>query len=743
MQPNTPPTSPSLHILQETFGFRTFRNLQEEIITHVVEGKDALVLMPTGGGKSLCYQIPSMVRPGTGIVVSPLIALMQDQVTGLQQMGIKAAYLNSSLMAQEAVEVENQLVSGHLDLLYVAPERLMTERFLSLLDQSLVALFAIDEAHCVSQWGHDFRPEYTQLAVLREKFPHVPRLAMTATADLPTKKDIQANLHLEQARVFSTGFDRPNIRYSVIPKNNAHQQLLRFIQDEHSGDAGIVYRMSRKKVDQTATWLAGKGITALPYHAGMDAGARYRNQERFMREDGIVMVATVAFGMGVDKADIRFVAHLEPPRSMEGYYQETGRAGRDGMAADAWMTYGFGDIVAMRQMVLGNAGTKERKRIEWQKLEALLGYLETASCRRHALLGYFGDSYPERCDNCDNCLHPVKTWDGTIAAQKALSNIFRTGQRFGVAHLVDVLLGKESTAILKFGHTTVSTFGIGEELTKAQWSSVYRQLASAGALYVDIENYGALKLNDKSWAIMRKEEQIAFRTDPEGPKKKSRTVKSSIACNLETEEAKALWESLRTLRREVSEKQNVPPYTVFPDKTLLEMVTYRPRTLADMAALYGIGRAKLEHYGQLFLDALNHHESEHGRPDVVPDLLEASQGSPNSEEPCELSDTENQSLDLFRTLGSVKKVAAQRKLKETTIYGHLLSAVKLGKVQGREVVPLPPEEIDHIESTITRLAADGIVLLKPLFEALEGNYGYEILRCVKMGMAQKNPKIMN
>ncbi|MFA7165039.1 MAG: DNA helicase RecQ [Desulfoplanes sp.] len=733
---NIPPVS-ALHLLQDTFGFRSFRNLQEEIITHVIAGKDALVLMPTGGGKSLCYQIPSMVRPGTGIVVSPLIALMQDQVTGLQQMGIKAAYLNSSLKAQEAAEVENQLVSGHLDLLYVAPERLMTERFLSLLAKSTIALFAIDEAHCVSQWGHDFRPEYTQLAILREKFPQVPRLAMTATADVPTKKDIQANLHLENARVFSTGFDRPNICYTVIPKNNAHQQLLRFIQDEHPGDAGIVYRMSRKKVDQTAAWLAGKGIVALPYHAGMDAGARYRNQERFMREDGIVMVATIAFGMGVDKADIRFVAHLEPPKSLEGYYQETGRAGRDGLPADAWMTYGFGDIVAMRQMVLGNAGTKERKRIEWQKLEALLGYLETASCRRHALLGYFGDSYPPRCDNCDNCLHPVETWDGTLAAQKALSNIFRTGQRFGVAHLVDVLLGNESATVLKFRHNQVSTFGIGKELTKAQWSSVYRQLASAGALYVDMESYGALKLNAKSWAIMRKEEQIFFRKDPEKFKKKTRASRSTMECKLETEESRALWESLRTLRREISEKQNVPPYTVFPDKTLLEMVVYRPQTLVDMGVLYGIGRAKLEHYGQDFLDALKNHESEHGRPDSIPDLPESAPVSSRNEECHELTDTESHSLELFRQLGSVQEVAAHRKFKETTIYGHLLSAVKLGMVEGRDVVSIGPEEIDLIEGTITRLADDGIVLLKPLYEALEGKYDYEVLRCVKMGMEKK------
>ena len=730
-------TASHLKILQDTFGFRSFRNLQEEIITHVIEGNDALVLMPTGGGKSLCYQIPSMIRPGTGIIVSPLIALMQDQVTGLQQMGIKAAYLNSSLMAQEAAEVEGQLASGYLDLLYVAPERLMKPRFLSLLASSTIALFAIDEAHCVSQWGHDFRPEYTQLAVLREKFPQVPRLAMTATADVPTKKDIQANLHLEQARVFATGFDRPNIRYTVIPKNNAHQQLLRFIEDEHPGDAGIVYRFSRKKVDKTAAWLAEKGITALPYHAGMDAGARYRNQERFMREDGIIMVATVAFGMGVDKADIRFVAHLEPPKSMEGYYQETGRAGRDGLPADAWMTYGFGDIVAMRQMVLGNAVNEERKRIEWQKLEALLGYLETASCRRHALLGYFGDSSPAQCGNCDNCLYPVETWDGTLAAQKALSNIFRTDQRFGVAHLVDVLLGKESVSVRKFGHNKVSTFGIGQELNKSQWSSVYRQLASAGALYVDMEHYGSLKLNEKSWAIMRKGEKIFFRPDPERTKKSSRPSKSRAVreYKLETEEEKLLWESLRVLRREIADKQNVPSYSVFPDKTLLEMVTFRPTNLDAMRGLHGIGHAKLEHYGQVFLDALEKHAREHGRPLTIPELPVSSSDRPRREDSLELSETETLSLDMFRSLGTVKAVADRRKLKETTIYRHLLQAVRLGKVAGRELVPLNPEEIDLIESTIRRLASEGIVLLKPIFEALDGKYGYEIIRCVKEGIA--------
>jgi ATP-dependent DNA helicase RecQ len=725
-------------ILNATFGFRTFRNLQEEIIAHVLSGNDALVLMPTGGGKSLCYQLPSMVRSGTGIIISPLIALMQDQVAGLLQMGIKAAYLNSSLIPQEAMEVENQLTAGHLDLVYVAPERLLTDRFLSLLEQSEIALFAIDEAHCVSQWGHDFRPEYTRLDILKERFPQVPRLAMTATADTPTKKDIQKNLHLTEARVFATGFDRPNIRYTVIPKNNAHQQLLRFIRDEHPGESGIVYRFSRKKVDQTASWLAAKGLTALPYHAGLDAGIRHTNQERFMREEGVIMVATIAFGMGVDKADIRFVAHLEPPKSMEGYYQETGRAGRDGLPADAWMTYGFGDIVAMRNLVLTNARTKERQRIEWQKLEALLGFLETASCRRKALLGYFGDSYPEQCGNCDNCLHPVETWDGTVAAQKALSNIFRTSQRFGVAHLIEVLLGNATQPVLKFDHDKVSTYGIGTELDKRGWSSVYRQLASAGALYVDMENYGALKLNDKSWAIMRGQETVRFRIDPTPAPRKNRQASSGsrAAVNLSTEESKTLWDSLRSLRRDIADKQNVPPYTVFADKTLLEMVTYRPTTIADMESLYGIGQAKLARYGQIFLDVLTEHATRHGRPADLPDLPEPAPTRSPQKEKQGLSETESLSLELFQNLGSITKVADKRSLKPSTISGHLAQAVKFGKISVKEVTGLDDHELAHIRKVFDDLTSHGVAPLGQVFEALGKKYDYGVLKCVRVDMGR-------
>ncbi|GAU08104.1 DNA helicase RecQ [Desulfoplanes formicivorans] len=721
-------------ILHDTFGFRTFRHLQEEIIAHVVGGHDGLVLMPTGGGKSLCYQIPSMVRPGTGIVISPLIALMEDQVAGLLQMGVKAAFLNSSLPAQETVNVENQLVAGHLDLLYVAPERLLTDRFLHLLEQSTLALFAIDEAHCVSQWGHDFRPEYTRLSILEERFSQVPRLAMTATADMPTRKDIQKHLGLTRARVFATGFDRPNIRYTVIPKNNPHQQLLQFIRNEHSGESGIVYRFSRKKVDQTASWLADKGLKVLPYHAGMDAHTRRTNQDQFMREEGIIMVATVAFGMGVDKADIRFVAHLEPPRSMESYYQETGRAGRDGLPADAWMTYGFGDIVAIRQMVMANTLPQEQRRIQWHKLEALLGFLETASCRRQALLGYFGDAYPEPCGNCDNCLHPLETWDGTIAAQKALSNIFKTGQRFGVGHLTEVLLGNTTQPIIKFGHHKVSTFGIGTELDKRGWASVYRQLASSGSLYVDMEHYGALKLNDASWAILRGQKKVRFRTDPTPPKSSKKTSGSRAAMALTTEESRILWESLRNLRKDIASRQNVPPYTVFADKTLLEMVTYRPTDLESMRSLYGIGRTKLDRYGQLFLDALTHHEAQHGRPTNLPDLPASEPPPMPGRDRQELSKTEARSLDLFARLGSIDQVAEQRGLKPTTITNHLAQAIALGKISVQEVTGLSDQELAAIQTTFADLTTNGQVMLKPVFEALGGKYDYGILRCVHKGM---------
>ncbi|HET7832153.1 MAG TPA: DNA helicase RecQ, partial [Gallionella sp.] len=494
-------------ILRDVFGYAAFRGAQQAIVEHVAGGGDALVLMPTGGGKSLCYQIPALLRPGVGIVVSPLIALMQDQVDALKQLGVAAAFLNSSQGADAAREVFRQVVRGELKLLYVAPERLMTEGFLGLLEglyqDNSVALFAIDEAHCVSQWGHDFRPEYRALTVLHGRFPDVPRIALTATADAPTRNEIVERLGLEQARQFVSSFDRPNIRYRVTQKNNARQQLLAFLEAEHPDDAGIVYCLSRKKVEETAAWLKEQGWDALPYHAGLDAAVRNANQRRFLREEGVIMVATVAFGMGIDKPDVRFVAHLDLPKSMEGYYQETGRAGRDGLPANAWMAYGLGDVVSMRQMLLSGDAPEERKRVELQKLDALLGFCESTECRHQTILRYFGEEHPGDCGECDNCLTPVDTWDASKAAQMALSCIYRTGQRFGVVHLIDVLLGKLTPKIEQFNHQQLSTFGIGKELTQQQWSSVYRQLVAAGFINVDIEGYGGLQLAEAARPVLR------------------------------------------------------------------------------------------------------------------------------------------------------------------------------------------------------------------------------------------------
>ncbi|MDX1253288.1 MAG: DNA helicase RecQ [Gammaproteobacteria bacterium] len=614
--------SSALQTLRSIFGYNEFRGHQAAVIEHLVSGGDALVLMPTGGGKSLCYQIPALLRRGTGIVVSPLIALMQDQVDALLQLGVKAAFLNSSLDGQAAWQVEQQLLRGELDLLYVAPERLMTPRFLELLERTEPALFAIDEAHCVSQWGHDFRAEYLQLSVLHERFPNVPRIALTATADAPTRREIAERLGLTEARQFASSFDRPNIRYRIVQKRNPRQQLLTFLEAEHRGDAGIVYCLSRKRVEETAAWLKEQGWDALPYHAGMDSNARQQNQQRFLREEGVVMVATVAFGMGIDKSNVRFVAHLDLPKSMEGYYQETGRAGRDSLPSDAWLAYGLGDVITLRQLLDNGEANEQRKRLERRKLDALLGFCETTVCRRQALLNYFGETYSAPCGNCDNCLEPVQTWDGTVAAQMALSCVYRTGQRFGVGHLTDVLLGKTTDQIQRFGHSRLSTFGIGKEFSQAQWSSIFRQLVAAGMLEVDMEGYGGLRLTPESRPLLRGEQKIALRKDPESSTKKSKgqklpsrapapgsgpSVSSKEGFQIDSPEAEALWQALKAKRLELAREQGVPPYVIFHDSTLLAMVAQRPRELNQFAAIPGIGKQKLERYGAAFLDVIEAH----------------------------------------------------------------------------------------------------------------------------------------
>lgn len=594
-------------VLHRIFGYSEFRGHQAEIINTLIEGNDALVLMPTGGGKSLCYQIPSLIRQGVGIVISPLIALMQDQVDALLQLGIKAAFLNSSLDSVSANKVEQQLLSGKLDLLYVAPERLMTPRFLSLLEKSQLALFAIDEAHCVSQWGHDFRPEYIQLSILHERFPLVPRIALTATADKPTQTEIGERLQLTQAKQFITSFDRPNIRYRIVPKQNSRELLHRFLETEHRGDAGIVYCLSRKRVEEIAEWLSQKGWNALPYHAGLSNSLRQKHQQRFIREDGVIIVATVAFGMGIDKPDVRFVAHLDLPKSMEGYYQETGRGGRDGLPATAWMTYGLGDVITLRQMLDRSEADEKYKRLEQRKLNALLGFCETTRCRRQVLLNYFGEAYSVSCNNCDNCLEPVATWDGKIAAQMALSCVYRTGQRFGVKHLIDVLLGKMTPQIQQFNHENISTFGIGKAHDQAQWQSIFRQLVAANLLTVDMSGYGSLRLTEDSKPLLRGEQTIAFRNEVKVSKKKTKVLSKFEPKNISLPNDD-LWLALKEKRLELAREQGVPPYVIFHDSSLIEIHQKKPRNIVEFSEILGVGQSKLERYGKIFTKLICEHE---------------------------------------------------------------------------------------------------------------------------------------
>ncbi|NZA28518.1 DNA helicase RecQ [Luteimonas sp. SJ-92] len=605
--------TPALDALQRVFGHAAFRGEQAAIVEHVAAGNDALVLMPTGGGKSLCYQLPALLREGAAIVVSPLIALMQDQVEALRQLGARAAFLNSTLDAETAQAIERQLLAGELDLLYVAPERLLTPRFLSLLDRAPLALFAIDEAHCVSQWGHDFRREYRELTILHERWPQVPRIALTATADPPTQREIAERLQLEEARRFVSSFDRPNIRYTVVEKDNAKRQLLDFLQ-AHGGEAGIVYCLSRRKVEEMAEFLAGHGIDAVPYHAGMDAGRRADNQRRFLRAEGVVVVATIAFGMGIDKPDVRFVAHVDLPKSIEGYYQETGRAGRDGEPADAWMCYGLGDLVLLRQMIEQSESGDERKRLEHRKLDALVGYCESMRCRRQVLLANFGEDYvaaaPEGatgggCGNCDNCLQPPEAWDATEAAQKALSCVYRSGQRFGAAHVIDILRGSDSEKVRQFGHDRLSTHGIGADLDARAWRSVFRQLVAHGLLEVDAEGYGGLRLTSDSRAVLKGEQGVLLRRIAARRERERTRATRGVTPAADLAPADLpLFEALRELRARLAREQNVPAYVIFHDSTLREIAARRPGSEDELAGIGGIGAGKLARYGGLVLEAV-------------------------------------------------------------------------------------------------------------------------------------------
>ncbi len=592
-------------ILQRVFGYHSFRGEQEAIIDTLLQGDDALVLMPTGGGKSLCYQIPALLRAGTAIVISPLISLMQDQVDALHELGVAAAVLNSSRSQSEQAATEQALLDGELDLLYMAPERLTRPRTLALLHRSPIALFAIDEAHCVSQWGHDFRSDYLELERLAGEFPQVPRVALTATAEPQTRAEIARRLHLDQARHFISSFDRPNIRYRITRKDKTRQQLLALLRREHPGDAGIVYCLSRNKVEATAAWLQQQGLDALPYHAGLPAEQRRQTQQRFLYEDGIIIVATIAFGMGIDKPDVRFVAHLDLPKSIEGYYQETGRAGRDGEPATAWLAYGLEDVIKLRQMLEGSGGSEEHKRRERLRLDAMLGLCELTACRRQALLQYFGEhDAPERCDNCDACLHPAPTRDATEDVRKALSCVYRTGQRFGVNHVIDVLRGGDTTKIRQFNHQNLSTWGIGRHLSTRAWRSIFRQLVARGLLRVDPEGFGALHLTEACRPVLRGEENIRLREDvTEKVSGRPRREASTLA-----EADQPLWQALRGLRKRLAERDGVPPYAIFNDHTLREMVASRPLHEPDLLRITGVGETKLARFGSDFLELIREFE---------------------------------------------------------------------------------------------------------------------------------------
>ncbi|MBD5380436.1 DNA helicase RecQ [Clavibacter sepedonicus] len=596
--------APALERLGTVFGYDAFRGDQQEIVEHVIGGGDALVLMPTGGGKSLCYQIPSLVREGTGVVISPLIALMQDQVDALRAVGVRAAFLNSTQDLETSREVERALLDGDLDLLYLAPERLILDRMGRLLDEARIALFAIDEAHCVSQWGHDFRKDYLALSMLQERWPEVPRIALTATANEATHADITARLGLEDARHFVSSFDRPNIRYRIVPKAEPRKQLVDLIRTEHAGDAGIVYCLSRKTVEQTAEALNKQGITALPYHAGLDAAVRQRNQARFLREDGIVMCATIAFGMGIDKPDVRFVAHIDLPKSIEGYYQETGRAGRDGLPSTAWLAYGLQDVVQQRRMIDQSEGDAQHRRRLSQHLDAMLALCETVGCRRVQLLRYFSEETGP-CGNCDTCLEPVETWDATVPSQKLLSTVVRLqrerNQRFGAAHLIDILLGNETDRVRQQGHDQLATFGIGGELTDVQWRGVVRQLLAQGLLGVSDDGYGTLVITPGSGDVLTGSRQVPMRQEPErivrGRGTRTTRSKGGQVVDL-PEEAQGLFEELRAWRSEQAKEQGVPAYVVFADVTLREVATVRPQDLGQLAGITGVGQKKLDTYGE-------------------------------------------------------------------------------------------------------------------------------------------------
>ena len=696
-------------VLKDIFGYDSFRGRQGDIIERVASGGDALVLMPTGGGKSLCFQVPALLRDGLAVVVSPLIALMDDQVATLEELGVAAAALNSTLNAEQQRDLANRIKRGEIKMLYLAPERLVQPRMMAFLQSLDIALFAIDEAHCVSQWGHDFRPEYLQLGQLAEVFPNVPRIALTATADKRTREEIVTRLHLQNAERFLSSFDRPNIFYRIVPKEQPRKQLLAFLSERRS-DAGIGYCLSRKKVDEVAQFVCDQGFPALPYHAGLPSETRAANQKRFLNEEGLIMVATIAFGMGIDKSNVRFVAHLDLPKSLEAYYQETGRAGRDGLPADAWMAYGLQDVVMLKQMLQNSEGDERHKRLEHHKLDAMLSLCEETRCRRQTLLAYFDEDMPQPCGHCDNCVDGVQTWDATEPARQALSAIYRTGQRYGTGHLIDVLLGRENEKIRSMGHQHLSVFGVGKARAEGEWRTLFRQLVARGLADIDIEGYGGLRLSDSCRPLLRGEVTLELRREL----KPQTTVKSSSASpasQLVRGEEREQWEALRALRRKLAEEHGVPPYVIFPDSTLLEMLRSQPTSLSEMAAVSGVGARKLERYGEAFLEVLGG----------------------QAETPKVVADIRHELISLARAGMTPLQISGQLQCSEKNVYTMLAEAIGRQELSLEQALDLPEELMGEVQDAF--LDGEGeLPSVASIAEQFKGRVPEGVLYCVRAAL---------